>query len=246
MRIVPWALLFAIGAGISSAQAMFPAYHPSAGLGITGAPYSAKQTRVRTQTAADGQKFTTTEVTLIWRDAEGRTRQESLRRMPSGQEYRSIEVEDPVARIRLSWGTPPAGIGVSAKSVTIWPLTNPWKTGPPRMLPTVTGSWPNGNSRVLLDPQQINGVDAQGLRLTNTESIGMDENGHELRGTLVVETWVAPQLGIMLRQIVDDPRTGRIATDLTDVVPGDPDPALFRPPPGYQVRDTRENQGGPG
>lgn len=246
MRIVPYALLFAIGGSISAAQAMFPAYHPSAGLGITGAPYSAKQTRVRTQTAADGQKFTTTEVTLVWRDAEGRTRQESLRRMPSGQEYRSIEVEDPVARIRLSWGTAPAGMGISPTTVTIWPLTNPWKTGPPRMIPTITGTWPNGNSRVLLDPQQINGIDAQGLRMTNTKTIGTDENGRELRGTMVVETWVAPELGIMLRQIVDSPQSGRMVTDLTDVHPGNPDPALFSPPPGSQVRDTRENQAGPG
>lgn len=63
---------------------------------------------------------------------------------------------------------------------------------------------------------------------------------------MVVETWVTPELGIMLRQIVDDPQSGRMVTDLTDVHPGNPDPALFSPPPGSKVRDTREHETGPG
>lgn len=83
MRIVPWVLLFSVGGAGSAAQVAFPAFNGNVGVGTTNAPYSAKQTVVRTQTAANGQKFTTTQVSLLWRDSEGRIRQEDLlKRLP--------------------------------------------------------------------------------------------------------------------------------------------------------------------
>jgi hypothetical protein len=251
MRSLACAVLLALGGGVATAhatspahaQTLFPEYYPIGGLGITGAPYSARQTTVRIQTAENGQKFSTSEVSLWWRDAEGRTRQERLMKMPSGQEYRSIDVTDPNTRIRMTWSTPPAGVAIGTRSVTIWPLLAKPKIGPPRWRARTTGSWPNGYSEVILEQQQVNGIDALGLRITGVMTLGTDQNGHDLKGSSLLEVWVSPALGIVMREISDNPRFGRSLSELSDVVRGDPDPALFSPPAGYQVRDMRQNDG---
>ena len=36
---------------------------------------------------------------------------------------------------------------------------------------------------------------------------------------------------------VSDPRNGETTIRLTNIVLGDPDPALFEPPPGYDIVD---------
>jgi hypothetical protein len=51
------------------------------------------------------------------------------------------------------------------------------------------------------------------------------------------ETWTSPDLKITVRQITDDPRSGKVTTELTNITRTDPDPALFQAPEGYTVRD---------
>jgi hypothetical protein len=47
-------------------------------------------------------------------------------------------------------------------------------------------------------------------------------------------------LGIELRYITDDPRTGKQTTEVTDIQQTAPDPALFQPPEGYQVKESNQ------
>jgi hypothetical protein len=52
------------------------------------------------------------------------------------------------------------------------------------------------------------------------------------------ENWSSQLLGIQLRYISDDPRTGKSTIEVTDIRQTDPDPALFKAPEGYEVKDT--------
>lgn len=79
----------------------------------------------------------------------------------------------------------------------------------------------------------IQGIEAQGRRITRTISVG--EAGNDRTIATVEETWFTPILGLYLRESVDDPRSGKRTRELVSLTLGEPDPTLFQPPPEYQV-----------
>jgi len=54
------------------------------------------------------------------------------------------------------------------------------------------------------------------------------------------ETWTSPELRITVRLVKDDPRTGKVTTELTNIDRSDPAPSLFKPPVGYAVVDNMD------
>ena len=80
----------------------------------------------------------------------------------------------------------------------------------------------------------IQGVEVKGHRMTRTIPAGQIGNDRPI--VTVNETWMAPSLGIVLRSISDDPRTGKQVREATSLSLGDPDPAVFQPPEGYKVK----------
>jgi len=81
----------------------------------------------------------------------------------------------------------------------------------------------------------INGVEAKGTRMTRVIPAGRDGNDQPL--TITSEWWRSEELGIMVMSVNDDPRTGTITMELTDLERGEPDAALFQVPEGYTVKD---------
>jgi hypothetical protein len=84
-----------------------------------------------------------------------------------------------------------------------------------------------------LPPTTINGVPVLGHRITRVFSSGADDNKHEF--TQTTEFWISPDLGVLVREVLDDPRTGKIITELSEVRRDTPDPALFKMPEGYEI-----------
>jgi hypothetical protein len=242
MRIALWTVLLALNiGGIVCAQAPMPSpLQTTSGTGFTGVPYSGKEITSIVQTAANGVKNTSTSVTLLWRDNEGRTRQEHLQQTPSGAEYRSVVITDPVAGVYLKWtiADEPA-----SHTVTIWPMPARQRVTapPPAAAPTVSGQQRCGPecSREALTPQMINGVYAEGTRTKRIVQTGAAGSNQSLMTTN--ELWISPDLRIIVRHVMDNPLGGLTTTNVTDVVRSDPDPALFVAPEGYVVRDTRQN-----
>jgi hypothetical protein len=196
-------------------------------------PYSAKQTTTRVQTLANGTNITTVTTAQIWRDADGRTRQETINTLNDGIQSRLVSIYDPVARVQMSWtvGNPSV-----AKIVTVHhflqSVSRPASTTPqvtPRYLPTTSQTLP---------PQTIDGLYAVGTRNTSTIPAGYDGNDREM--TTTTESWFAQPLDIQLRSIIDDPRNGKTTTEVTDIQQTAPDPSLFQPPEGYQVKETNQ------
>jgi hypothetical protein len=244
MRIASWAVLIALNlspALFAQTSVRLPPQTTS-GTGFTGAPYSAKETSVKIQTAADGTQRTATYVELLWRDASGRTRREVVQQDPYGAEYRSVIITDPIAGVYLKWTI--GNVAVN-KVATIWPLSEDQKITappPPRRIPSSNPA-PAGNDPTCgcerLAPQLINGVYAEGSRSRRTVLTSPERGAQPV--VVTNELWISPDLRIIMRHINDDPVEGPSTANVTDVVLGDPDPALFTAPQGYAIRDTRQS-----
>ena len=220
-----------------SAPAALP-LQTTSGTGFTGAPYSGKQTTIKTQTLTDGSTTTETSVELIWRDAEGRTRREIIHHTDSGEEYRSVIITDPVGGVYLKWTV---GLPSARKLMHIWPgaqhVTAPVPAVPRSAASPGPTTAPPGYEREILTPQEINGVYAEGSRWVR--SIRLTEESSKRAIEVSNELWISPDLRIIVRHLHDDPRSGREDTEVTEVVRGDPDPSLFQAPQGYEVVDHR-------
>jgi hypothetical protein len=198
-------------------------------------PYTAKQQITRVQTLADGTRITHVEQAVVARDADGRTRNESTRTQSDGTQIRSININDPVARVRLSWIDGPA----YSKVVNVYHYDAQPST-PVAANPTAAQAahryYPYRNES--LPPQTIHDTYVEGYRYTRTTPAGYDGNDHDI--TVTNEYWTAPSLGIQMLQIMDDPRYGKTTTETTDIQQTAPDPALFQAPQGYQTKDTNQ------
>jgi hypothetical protein len=91
-----------------------------------------------------------------------------------------------------------------------------------------------------LGTQTILGLEAQGIRTTQTKPIGAVGNDAPLVTT--DESWFARGYGLLVRSIHDDPESGKNTTELTEFTPGEPDPALFQSPEGYEVQTVQLHQ----
>ena len=258
MRIASIAILtsFLFGAACSGQTLPASPLQTTSGTGFTGAPYSGKETSVDVKTAADGTRYTNTYVMYLWRDAEGRTRQERPEKSPSGIDIHSVIITDPVGGVYLKWSY---GDESMPKVMTIWPLAERQQVRAPaanqyayatapQYTPSSSAPRSCGNGCTVetdrLSLQPINGIRAFGTRTTRTFKAGTAENGQDLVVTVANEVWLSPDLAIIVCHINEDPRTGRAETDVTDIVPGDPDPSLFAAPEGYEVRDMRSRAAG--
>jgi hypothetical protein len=199
-------------------------------------PYSADLKITRVQTLADGTAITTVTAGQTWRDAQGRTRQETVTTPGNIVLSRFVSIYDPVARIRMSWsiGDPNVAKVVNLQRIP-QPGAQPAPANPPanprpverRYYPYTTESLP---------PQTIGGLYATGSRTTRTTPAGYEGNDHDI--TVTNETWTSPDLGLQLRRITDDPRSGKMTTEYTNIQQTEPDPSLFKAPDGYQVKDV--------
>ena len=86
-----------------------------------------------------------------------------------------------------------------------------------------------------LGTQQIEGVSAEGTRITRTIPAGTI--GNEKPIDIVVETWTSPDLHTTVLQKRSDPRFGETVFRLTNIKRGEPDPSLFTVPAGFTIKN---------
>ena len=203
----------------------------TSGMGFTGAPYSALETTVTTLPGGTVKKFES----RLWRDAQGRTREERLTETQNGDKYTAVSIFDPIAGVYYKWSI---GLRDSKRQLTIWPTRSEQRVTAP-----AAGSLPPaprteycgpGCRNQPFDLQEINGVMAIGRRTERT--IAAPGRPEVIK---VVEIWTSPDLRIIVRHIMEDPVTGRTETNLTQISREEPKADLFAPPQGYVVRDMR-------
>ncbi len=200
---------------------------PSVISAVTGAPYSADTVTERVQTLADGTHITRkTQPRKTYRDSQGRVRME--RPLAGGFDDMPptplvIEIIDPVG-------------GVAYVLDTVGKVTHRMALGkPPQPTPIPTDPSTRPSSiQEDLGSRMIQGVMAQGVRMTRTFPIGAQGNDRPL--TSVTEVWQSPELKLTVLAVSDSDGGGtRQTTRLENLSRQEPNPLLFLPPADYAV-----------
>lgn len=229
---------------------------------VKNAPYSADTVTDNTQVLADGNRIRQTSAGRIYRDAEGRVRNEqSLGGLGALAPNRSrmVFIYDPVAGVNYALNvsdktftksTWARGGGAAARQPT------PGRGMSPRRDEQPNGPRPPGGGfgrgldasprpdvkTETLGRRTIEGIPADGKRTTETIPAGAIGNEQPIH--IVSESWYSPDLQVTVLSKHSDPRLGEIVFRLANIGRGAPAPSLFQPPPDYQVSEAA-GRGGP-
>jgi len=213
------------------------------GAAVKGLPFSATETIV--ETLADGTTIKNRSEVLLSRDAEGRCRGE---RADPQMQGRDVTVTDPAARTVMFWSSSENMSWISEFPV-VWVMHLPDLKSVKGPLGIVLSTHlPPPPSRAMQSSSNIDtetlpagniaGLYVEGTRTTEVIPAGAAGNDRDI--TVTSETWTSPELRITVRQVKDDPRTGKVTTELTNIDRSDPAPSLFKPPVGYAVVDNMD------
>ena len=230
---------------------------------VKGAPFSAIVVIEITQTNSNNTADSRKSVSLIYRDAQGRTRRD---RMPTETtDITSISerppllttINDPVAgytytlenRVNIARRSQFTGQSEqelnSLAILSQSSLSSAQNRGSTQMLSVPPNSnskqklsvdikaSPSEATRELLGQREIEGFNAEGTRLTMTIPPGVIGNEQPLLTS--VERWYSPELKVVLLIERSDPRFGRITWRLSGIQRGAPAPAQFKVPNGFKI-----------
>jgi hypothetical protein len=202
---------------------------------IPNAPFSATLSTESVRMLADGGRITLVNHRAIARDGAGRIFQERRLLVPPDGEHESVitqtEISDPGAH-ELYICKPDEHV------CQLESYSPPFFAGTPSAI-----NLAQKNSREDLGKEFIGGLEAAGTRETTVVEPGVIGNDSELH--IIREYWYSPQLSINLSSKLQDPRIGTQDFELSNIIPGEPDPKLFKVPPGSQVIDLRRHVGSP-
>jgi len=208
---------------------------PPANEVVAGAPYSGVEVHARQQVLANGTTIQHQDQTKVARDSQGRVRRETTRQTPDGKTETRVMISDPVAGMVYELDT---ANKVAYSRPARFP--NGQQTAAPRSARQPAQTDPT-IKREALAAQSVNGVIATGTRITHTIPAG--EIGNSAALETIHETWMSDDLKVPVRTKMTDPRTGTSAMELTNLLRGEPDAALFTVPSDYTVK---KGPGGPG
>jgi hypothetical protein len=204
---------------------------------VTGAPFSATISTQTTQTLSDGNRINRITTGNIARDSQGRTRRDMT--LPaigawgtSGQAAPHVVfINDGVAGARYVL-QPDKKIARKMR----WREHGGRNGGPaaPR------GQRQDNNiTTISLGTQTINGVQAEGTRITRTIPAGAIGNANPI--VITNERWYASELQTVVMSKRSDPFQGETTFQLTNIQRQEPDVSLFQVPSDYSIE-----QGAPG
>jgi hypothetical protein len=196
---------------------------------VMGRPFSATEVRRSSQVLADGTHVDRADTSTFLRDDRGRMR--------TANDH-TILIFDPVAGFNYS-------INVRTKTYTRHKLPDRLQSVTIALAgnrsSTSTSSGDGVTSRARkgaveeeLLSQTINGIPAKGSRITMTIPAGTFGNDRDVK--VVNERWYSDDLQVLLKSTNTDPRFGVTTYELTNIVTGQPDPALFLVPSDYQQK----------
>lgn len=208
-----------------------------AGKTVRNAPFSATVSTEVTRTLADGNKIDEKITGSIARDSEGRTRRDMtlpgaamMTSAMGGEIPHAVFIGDPVAGTSYILH-PDAKV---ADQVPFRPMKKALRAfrndSGMRTKRQATDEWTTTD----LGTQTINGVAAQGTRITRTIPAG--KIGNERPIVIVTERWYSLDLQTYVLTKSNDPLTGDTVFQLTDIQRQEPDAALFQVPSDYVVR----------
>jgi len=224
--------------------------------------YTAEFKTVNVQTLANGTTITTETKEVRAHDSEGRDLFIMVHTSPgTGIEITTGNIDNPVDNTRIIWNSrdkkasvlslPPQdqrhGCWASdSHHLTInyggdAPPANAIARGDGTGSATVNADSPKlEQTHEDLGTTTIQGLEATGKRLTIVIQAGRMGNDNPI--TITRETWRAPGFPFILREIANDPRTGKRTRETTSLTIGEPELALFQPPEGYELVNEEMHQ----
>jgi len=213
-------------------------------------PYTATRKTTRVQKLANGTTITQETISKEARDSSWRSYRENKPEYSGGIEAPHPAdtfyfVFDPVSRTSLNWNS-------RSKEATLVHMAEPGQARTAHLPQVTLPDRAAAGSAPMVRPDQpkqqteqlgtknINGLEARGMRTTRIIPVGQMGNDQPL--VITHEHWFSQELGIIVLQIDDDPRTGTRTEEVTDVEQGEPDPALFQAPEGYTVKEQFPGQ----
>ena len=206
---------------------------------VKGAPYSAVTVTETTQTLADGNRIHHSNRGRIFRDSEGRVRNEqslagldALAPHAGGQQV--VFINDPVAGVDYA-------LNVSDKTATKSIRTRGGRGGGQQDRSDHGGGGrgrgPNaGGDNVKtesLGRRTLAGHPADGTRTTITIPAG--QMGNEQPIQIISELWYSTDLQTTVFSKHLDPRLGEVVFRLADISRGEPPAVMFQPPADFRV-----------
>jgi hypothetical protein len=210
---------------------------------VTGAPLSGELIVSRDTTLADGNRIHNETQSQVYRDAQGRVRREirlDLATPATGNVKRYlIVIIDPVAGKRYM-------LNPENKTARELPTHGPWRhdEGGAAHANAIAGpggpGGPGAVTKEQLGSKAVNGLQAEGVRVTRTIPAGAIGNDKPIE--VVAERWYSPELQIAVMTVHADPMMGTVTSKLVNVTRGDPDASLFQVPPDYKVEAGKPNE----
>jgi len=223
---------------------------------IAGAPFTADATTEFSQILSDGNRIERRFTTSLARDGKGRTRSEQdvamlgpLVVLEKGTNWKTSPaaaaapsepprftvINDPVDRVtytldeRSKEARRSPSKSATAQFIEVQKLND--------KLINVRGG---GNAVVVesLGMRQIEGVSAEGTRMTTTIPAGQIGNLNPIN--VVTERWIAKDLQMAILMTRRDPRSGDTVYRLTNIVRAEPQPDLFTVPSDYRIVDLQK------
>lgn len=217
---------------------------------VKGAPFSATASSESTQTLQDGTSIHRTTSSALYRDSQGRFRREVTLSgfgplQASGKPHTMITIGDPIAgahymldpeqKVAHKMTPHHGGKGGSSDEKA--------QSFEQKMQKRMAKQEADGTvKKESLGTQMINGVNAEGTRITHTIPAGQIGNDKPIQ--IVFERWYSPDLQIVVKSTRSDPRFGTTTYALTNVQRAEPSAALFTVPSDYTVKEG--GPGGPG
>jgi len=194
---------------------------------VSGHPYSATAREVTL--SPDGAHIDRSHSEMVYRDDQGRTRREP-------ESDKRVTILDPTAGITYTLD-PERKIATKRTMAprAFEPQTRVPAQSPLEIATAQAKGRPNMNVEDL-GTQVVNGVAAQGVRVTTLIPIGSIGNDRELK--TVLDRWISPDLHVLVKSVTTDSRSGTFKYDLTNLILASPDPSLFQVPAGYTVEET--------
>ena len=228
---------------------------------VKGQPFFAELTVETVWPLQNGGSTTHRSVSLIYRDGEGRTRRDL---MPSqavtenavGLKPQISIINDPVAafsyvldhRASLArrmtslsireTASDEESVKIKASEVTNsrFRILSPRRAAENNQKPREgVAAHPAGTKKEFLGQREIDGILAEGERLTQTIPVGIFGSQDSIK--IVSEQWYSPNLRTVLQIKRFDPRFGESIYNLTNINRSEPTAALFTVPTGYKIRD---------
>lgn len=207
---------------------------------VVGQPYSAMQVHRTVRKLADGTTISQRGHHFVARDSQGRVRVEM--RLAKGKNGEPdtvlVFVSDPVAHTITTWKAGPKVENMTASVIKI-PTERKQETAvQPRVANASTGPQP------VVKTEDLGTVMLQGLPVTDvrtTTIVPVGRAGNDAPITKMREVWTSPDLKLVMKQQMNDPRTGELTVEFEDFSRADPDATLFHAPKGYTVKNALES-----